>query len=101
MNTTNQTVTGEGNAPRVTLNGRCRETFKRTYLESLREAVNLYPEMYAWPDKSDANVEVVANRMFDAIERGTFNYDSKAFKITARKLGIKPTRRAILEYWKV
>ena len=76
-----------------------RETFKATYLESLKEAVNDFPEQYAWPDKSDATVAIVAERMFAAIERNTFNHDSKAFKITARKLGIKPTRSAIKAYW--
>ncbi len=76
-------------------------TFKATYRQSLREAVEQFPEQYVWRYAGDLQTEVerVAERMFDAMNRGSFNHDSKAFKITARKLGIKPTRTAILAYW--
>ncbi len=77
-------------------------TFKATYRQSLREAVEQFPEQYVWRYAGDLQTEVerVAERMFDAMNRGSFNHDSKAFKITARKLEIKPTRTAILAYWK-
>ena len=95
-----QQNTSEGSPHNTTDTTNGQATFKATYRQSLREAVNQFPEQYAWPDKSDANVERVADLMFAAMERNTFNHDSKAFKITARKLGIKPTRTAILAYWK-
>jgi hypothetical protein len=76
-------------------NTRGIKAFMEAYEPSLREAVLKYPVNYAWPIE---NVPVVAERMKAAIERGTYNYDSHAFKITCRKLGIKHTRTAINEF---
>jgi hypothetical protein len=74
-----------------------REKFKRLYIESLKEAVAKYPEQYYWP-ASDA--EKVAARMLSAIENNTpWSHDSQAFKILAKKLGIKPTKTALLAAW--
>ena len=69
--------------------------FMAVYEPSLREAVTKYPLNYCWPIE---NVPVVAERMRAAIVRGTFGWDSKAFNITCKKLGIKHTRTAIREY---
>ena len=74
-----------------------RERFKAVYTAELRNAVLNHPTEYCWPV---ANVEVVASRMFEAMDRGTFNHSSYAYRQTAKALGIKPTRTAILAYWK-
>jgi hypothetical protein len=78
-----------------------REKFKTIYRQALRECVDKYPQQYAWHYVGDLDSEVdrVAGRMFDAMDRGTFGHDSKAFKLTAKRLGIKPTRKAIIEFW--
>lgn len=70
--------------------------FRTIYTESLREAVFEYPDKYYWPVE---NVPVVAAKMFAALDKGTFNHDSPAFRKTVKALGIKPTRTAILNYW--
>lgn len=74
-----------------------REAFKSAYIAALTEAVTERPDLYAWPK---VNIEAVATRMFDAIERDSFNHDSLAFRKLARVLGIKPTRAGILAAWK-
>ncbi len=73
------------------------QLFRATYTEALAECVRTKPELYAWPIE---NVPTVAGRMFAAMDGGTFNHDSAAYKLTAKRLGIKPTRTAILAYWK-
>ena len=74
-----------------------REQWKGAYPECLRECLRKHPDHYPWPE---ANVPVVAERMFAAMDRGTFNHDSHAMRMTARRLGIKPTRTAIVAFWK-
>lgn len=71
------------------------DKFMDAYVPALHEAVQKYPEMYAWPIE---NVPVVAERMKYAIVRGSFNHDSKAFKITCKNLGIKHTKTAIKQF---
>lgn len=77
-----------------------RETFKAAYIKALGEAVAERPDLYAWADKSTAMIDHVAGKMFEAMERGTFNHDSLAYRKTAKALGIKPTRKAIIAFWK-
>ena len=48
---------------------------------------------YAWP-VCECGI-VVADRMLAAIERGTYNHDSPAFRLTCKRLGIKGSRKAI------
>lgn len=78
-----------------------REIFKYTYIQALKECVLKYPEQYAWHYSGDLDAEIqrVAGRMFEAMNRGSFNHDSKSYKLTCKRLKIKPTRKAILEYW--
>lgn len=76
-----------------------RIKFQEAYEKGLAEAIRLYPQNYCWADTSEAMITKVAGKMFDAMDRGTFNHDSKGFKIACKKLGIKSTRKAILEYW--
>ena len=73
-----------------------KEIFKQVYLESLKEAIVKYPSNYCWPIE---NAPIVANKMFAAMDANTFNHDSHAYRIAAKKLEIKPTRKAILEFW--
>jgi len=71
------------------------ECFMEEYEKQLRLSHDTEPQNYAW-DISQMN-EVVA-RMRVAIEKGSFNKDSSAFRRTCRKLGIKHTYKAISEF---
>jgi hypothetical protein len=68
------------------------ELFLSTYKEELRKSHNNNPEYYGWPI---SELEEVFKRMSNAIERGSFNKDSIAFKNTCKKLKIKYTYRDI------
>lgn len=74
-----------------------KEVFKDEYTVQLTAAVRDYPQEYAYNVNT---VPDVVRRMMIAIERGSFNKDSRAIKATCRKLGIKPTYKAIAEYMK-
>jgi len=74
-----------------------RQNFKTIYRQKLAECVREFPNEYGWPIE---NVPVVASKMFAALDAGTFNHNSHSFKRTAKALGIKPTRKAILAYWR-
>lgn len=74
-----------------------QDKFKEAYRRNLRQCVVNFPDEYFWPVEQ---VDIVADRMFKAIDAGTFNHDSKAFKYVCKELGIKWTRKAILDYWK-
>ncbi len=69
-----------------------RELFKETYLNQLKESHIKNPEQYAW---AFDGLEMVAIRMFAAIDKGSFNKDSIAFKNTCKALKIKHTYRDI------
>ena len=71
------------------------QCFLEVYEESLKEARLKHPNDYQWPD---SEFEKVMDRMRTSIERGTFNKDSHAFKITCKKLNIKHTYTAIREF---
>lgn len=71
------------------------QCFIDIYEESLKEARIKYPNEYLWPD---SEFEKVMEKMKVAIEKGTFNKDSHAFKITCKKLGIKHTYTSIKEF---
>jgi len=71
------------------------ECFMEIYEESLKEARLKYPDDYSWPD---SEFQTVIQRMRTAVEKGTFNKDSHAFKITCKKLKIKHTYTAIKDF---
>jgi hypothetical protein len=71
------------------------ETFITTYREQLRIAIETHPEEYAYPV---SELDFVVARMTAAIERGSFNKDSRAFRATCKVLGIKHTYQAIKAY---
>lgn len=66
--------------------------FMAVYREELTAAHAARPDLYAFPS---SHLPFVADRMQEAIRRGTYSYDSPAFHSTAKRLGIKPTRTAI------
>lgn len=74
-----------------------KERFKKTYIESLIECINQYGADTYFYGVDEASK--VAERMFNAMDANTFNHDSHAYRRAAKKLGIKPTRTAILEFW--
>jgi hypothetical protein len=71
------------------------QCFIDIYKEKLIEARKSYPEMYSWPD---SETDLVFARMTKAIERGSFNKDSHAFKATCKELKIKHTYKAIQDF---
>ena len=68
------------------------QAFCDVYEPALRDAVQQFPEEYAFPL---ADVALVVNRMRAAFERGSYNHRGRAIKATCKKLGIKHTRTAI------
>ncbi len=69
-----------------------RDLFKRTYLKNLAIAHVAHPDQYAWPL---SELDTVSQRMFAAIDKGSFNKNSHAFKMTCKELKIKHTYRDI------
>jgi hypothetical protein len=73
-----------------------REAFKALYRECLTQAHAQFRSDYAWPSEQ---IPAVCERMFAAMYKGSFNHDSPAFRLLAKRLGIKPTRKAIVAAW--
>lgn len=71
------------------------QCFLDVYKEELIKSHKENPDSYAWPF---SELDEVFKRMSAAIERGSFNKDSKAFKSTCKALGIKHTYRDIDAY---
>lgn len=71
--------------------------FSEVYTKNLEKAVRERPDQYNWPV---ANVPTVAAKMLAAVDRGSHNKDSLAFKWTCKELGIRHTYKAIEEYWR-
>ena len=71
------------------------QCFLDVYRGHLFKSVTEQPNYYAWPI---SDFDKVFERMSKAIERGSFNKDSKAFKDTCKELGIKHTYKAIREF---
>ena len=78
-----------------TKGGRNVETFMKVYEECLREAITSHPEEYRYG--LDA-IPGVLEKMRPAIYNGSYNKDSRAFRATCKKLGIKHTYSAIAHY---
>lgn len=72
-----------------------KQKFKEAFTGALRINVVRNPDLYAW---SADDFEEVCNRMFDAIDRMSFNKDSQSFKDACKALGIKHTYKAIKEF---
>ena len=71
------------------------QAFLDAYREALQDSYKANPESYTWrPDQFDT----VFGRMSEAIESGSFNKDSPAFKKACRVLGINHTYKAITEF---
>lgn len=71
------------------------QIFTETYTEKLTECVREMPDEYAFPE---SRVPLVVEKMTAAIQAGTFNHDGHAIRRTCRALGIKYTRKAIVEF---
>jgi hypothetical protein len=68
------------------------DIFLDAYKEQLRLSHQNNPEQYVWPL---SELETVFNRMKQAIQKGSYNKDSSAFKATCKELKIKHTYLAI------
>lgn len=73
-------------------------TLRAVYTRHLEQAVKTHPQEYAW--QPGVTIEVVVDRMMAAIERGSYNKDSRAIKATFKELGIKYTYTAMREWLK-
>jgi hypothetical protein len=71
------------------------QCFLDVYKENLLKQIRENPQDYAW---DVSQFDEVFSRMAKAIERGSFNKDSKAFKATCKELKIKHTYTAIREF---
>lgn len=82
--------------------------FKAAYVAALTEAVEKYPEEYPWYHADTVivgnagnttfvkqSIEQVGARMLDAMDRGSYNKDGRAFKAACKALGIPHTYKAI------
>lgn len=69
-----------------------RQFFKTIYMIELKKSHEQKPGRYAWPE---GELMEVFGRMCTAIDKGSFNKDSDAFKRTCKVLGIKHTYRDI------
>lgn len=72
------------------------DKFCNTYHACLELAVKTTPEEYYWYPTTP--ISVIAARMCRAVEVGSFNKDSKGFRLTCKVLNIKHTYKAIDEY---
>jgi len=69
--------------------------FKDTYRKHLKALRLEQPDYFVWPIE---DLEIVTDRMLDAIDAGSFNKDSLSFKRTCKELGIPHTYKAIKEW---
>lgn len=77
------------------------EEFSKAYRAGLAEAVEMFPEKYAYPL---SRVDVFATKILSSIAenpRGVVYTNSVGFKKTCLKLGIKYTQKSIFEYLEV
>lgn len=69
--------------------------FCDTYRASLAKCLELYPGDYSWPKEQ---LQSVGDKMVKAIERGSFNKDGQAFRMTCKELNIPHTYKAIAAF---
>lgn len=74
-----------------------RDKFLKLYKENLIKSVIEKPDHYAWPL---SELDLVFERMASAIDRGSFNKESPAFKATCKALGLKHTYTEINKFIK-
>jgi 2'-5' RNA ligase len=91
----------DGNKETVELKGKPasntpKARFQEVYERTLRAAHKQFPERYKWPIEQ---VPAVAQRMAEAMAKGTANMDSPAIKAALRELGVKQTRKAANEFF--
>ena len=68
-------------------------TFMAEYAKQLAKAASEFPDEYRWP--AGTTVELVVQRMAEAVRTKTYNKDSRAFRETCKALKIKHTYTAI------
>ena len=74
-----------------------QQRFADLYRKNLHLAVKERPDEYR---HIVGNVDNVADKMIEAVKRGTYNKDGFAFRRTCKELGLKHTYAAINSYWK-
>lgn len=72
-----------------------RKLFKATYAKHLEDAIKTHPDAYGFPEKE---LPIVIQKIFSAIDNGTFCKESPTFKATCRELNIKHTYSGIREF---
>ncbi len=80
---------GTGSTPNKAL-------FTLRYTQALAQALKDYPEEYCWPA---CEIYVVLGRMVNALNKGSYNKDSRAFKATCKQLAIPYTYAGINTFW--
>jgi len=73
-----------------------KQEFLDAYTQCLNDAVLQYPDEYAFPLNQ---TPVVAYRMMQAIERKSYNKDSRALKTMSKRYGFKFTYQGINEFY--
>ncbi len=81
----------------MTLNSEHFQNFGRAYLDGLTQAHLTHPDDYGYKTEE---VPIVCNRMLTKIASSPYgvNYDGQGLKNACKALGIKHTRKAIIEY---
>jgi hypothetical protein len=76
-----------------------KSEFRDLYVKHLKVAVEKYPGDYGW--NPEATVDSVVDRLIAVMNRNPWgvNYNSRGFKSLAKEVGIKPTRKAIVEFF--
>jgi thermostable 8-oxoguanine DNA glycosylase len=90
-----------------------KERFTQAYTKHLTDVVREFPDEYpayhGHPETIIGNlgntvlapvtISSIALKMIAALERGSYNKDSKAIKRTCKEIGIRYTYRAIREFY--
>ena len=81
------------------------KVFSEAYRVGLEEVVSEKPEAYFMNGATPAQyADIVSKRMMGNIAAGKHfgnNYDSPGFRRACKKVGIKHTRKAILDYLEI
>lgn len=70
------------------------------YTQSLKAAIQKYPDDYVIYKDNPGKADVVAKKMIESLAKGSANIDSPAFRAAAKQLGIKNTQTAWRAYLK-
>lgn len=68
------------------------DLFAAVYKIELKKARENFPEFYSWPE---TDLDLVFNRMMDAVLRGSYNKDGQALKATFKAFGLRHTYKAL------